>query len=95
MTSQSYDMESVWEGAYIYHKFVYTTDGNGAQNHYGMIQYYFDGPEVEIKIKPHGNSKLASPFFRTSESAKKHSQRAGCHQYAKRGCLSSYTHARW
>ena len=36
-----------------------------------MIQYYFDGPEVEIKIKPHGNSKSATPFFRTSESAKK------------------------
>ena len=42
---------------------MYTTDGNGAQNRYGMIQYYFDGPEVEIKIKPHGNSKSASPFF--------------------------------
>ena len=50
---------------------MYTTDGNGAQNRYGMIQYYFDGPEVEIKIKPHGNSKSSSPFFRTSESAKK------------------------
>ena len=36
-----------------------------------MIQYYFDGPEVEIKIKPHGNSKSASPLFHTSESAKK------------------------
>ena len=36
-----------------------------------MVQYYFDGPEVEIKIKPHGNAKLNSPFFRTSESAKK------------------------
>ena len=36
-----------------------------------MIQYYFDGPEVEIKIKPHGNSKSNAPFFRTSESAKK------------------------
>ena len=48
-----------------------TTDGNGAQNRYGMIQYYFNGPGVEIKIKPHGNSKSSSPFFRTSESAKK------------------------
>ena len=34
-----------------------------------IAMYYFDGPEVEIMIKPH--SKLASPFFRTSESAKK------------------------
>ena len=50
---------------------MYTVDGSGAQNRCGMIQYYFDGPEVEIKIKPHGNSKSASPFFRTSESAKK------------------------
>ena len=53
------------------HKLLYTADGNGAQNRYGMIQYYFDGPEVEIKIKPHGNSKSASPFFCTSESARK------------------------
>ena len=52
-------------------KLLYTADRNGAQNHYGMIQYYFDGPKVEIKIKPHGNSKSASPFFRTSESAHK------------------------
>ena len=49
-----------------------TTDGNGVQNCYGLMQYYFDGPEVEIKIKPHGNSKSASPFFRTSKSAKEH-----------------------
>ena len=49
-----------------------TTDGNGVQNRYGLMQCYFDGPEVEIKIKPHGNSKSASPFFRTSKSAKKH-----------------------
>ena len=47
------------------------TDGRGSQNRYAMIQYYFDGPEVEIKIKPHGNSKSTTPFFRTSESAKK------------------------
>ena len=47
------------------------TDGEGSQNRYAMIQYYFDGPEVEIKIKPHGNSKSTTPFFRTSESAKK------------------------
>ena len=36
-----------------------------------MIKYYFDGPEVEIKVKPRGNSKSTVPFFRTSESAKK------------------------
>ena len=36
-----------------------------------MVQYYFDGPEVEVKIKPHGNAKSNTPFFRTSQSAKK------------------------
>ena len=36
-----------------------------------MVQYYFDGPEVEVKIKPHGNAKTSMPFFRTSDSAKK------------------------
>ena len=36
-----------------------------------MLQYYFDGPEMEIKIKPHGNSKSDVPFFRISESAQK------------------------
>lgn len=50
---------------------IYIADGSSAQNRYGMIQYYFDGPEVEIKIKRHGNLKSASPFFRTSESTKK------------------------
>ena len=35
-----------------------------------MLQYYFDGPEIEVQIKPHGNAKLNSPFFRTSGSAK-------------------------
>ena len=36
-----------------------------------MVQYWFDGPSVEIKVKPHGNSLTGQPFFRTSESAKK------------------------
>ena len=36
-----------------------------------MLQYYFDGPEIEIKIKPHGNAKSSAPFFRTSDSAKR------------------------
>jgi len=29
----------------------------------------FEGPEVEVKVKPHGNSKQSTPYFRTSESA--------------------------
>lgn len=35
-----------------------------------MLQYYFDGPEIKITIKPHGNSKSSVPFFCTSESAR-------------------------
>ena len=35
-----------------------------------MVQYYFDGPEVEVQVKRHGNSKSSIPFFRTSESAR-------------------------
>ena len=35
-----------------------------------MVQYMFDGPELEIKIKPHGNSKQDRPFFRTSATTK-------------------------
>lgn len=47
------------------------TDGHGAQNRYEMVQYYFDGPEVEVKVKPHGNAKSSTPFFRTADSAMK------------------------
>ena len=36
-----------------------------------MVQYWFDGPPVEVKVKPHGNSQTSLPFFRTAESAKK------------------------
>ena len=39
-----------------------------------MIQYWFDGPQIEIKVKPHGNSNTNTPFFRTAESAKKRHQ---------------------
>ena len=39
-----------------------------------MIQYLLEGPEVDIKIKPHGNSKGKQPFFRTSTSTKKRIQ---------------------
>jgi len=36
-----------------------------------MVQYWFDGPPVEVKVKPHRNSQTSLPFFRTAESAKK------------------------
>ena len=35
-----------------------------------MIQYWFDGPPVQVMPKPHGNSKSAQPYFRTAASAK-------------------------
>ncbi len=59
---------------------ISVTDGNGLRNRYCLLQYYFDGPEIDIQIKPHGNSKSSSPFFRTSESAKKrHRELASTH----------------
>lgn len=36
-----------------------------------MLQYFFDGPEGEVAVKPHGNSKSNTPFFRVSDTAKK------------------------
>ena len=35
-----------------------------------MLQYMFTGKEVEVKIKPHGNSKSRTPFLRTSQKTK-------------------------
>ena len=45
-------------------------DGAGLRNKLAFVQYYFDGPEIEVKVKPHGNAKAIEPYFRTSESAK-------------------------
>ena len=36
-----------------------------------MLQYWFDGPPVDFQIKSHGNSKCATPFFRTAQSSRK------------------------
>ena len=46
-------------------------DGNSQCHKYAMVQYHFDGPEVKIKVNPHGNSKNAAPFFRTSNTTRK------------------------
>jgi len=43
----------------------------------------FDGPEVEVKIKPHGKSKHARPYFCTSESTKKHLQKIAATQKSR------------
>jgi hypothetical protein len=45
-------------------------DGFGLRNKLALVQYYFQGPEIEVKVKPHGNAKATEPYFRTSESAK-------------------------
>ena len=34
----------------------------------------FDGPEVEIKVKPHGNSKLNTPFFTIAKKTRERIQ---------------------
>ena len=39
-----------------------------------MVQYMFDGPEMDIKVKPHGNSKTATPFFTTAKKTREHIQ---------------------
>ena len=46
------------------------SDSDGHANKYGMIQYMFDGPQVEINVKPHGNFKGSTPFFPTSKKTK-------------------------
>ena len=46
------------------------SDNHGARNKLALVQYMFDGPEVEVKMKPHGNSKGSTPYFRTSDSAR-------------------------
>ena len=46
-------------------------DPQGQRKRFALIQYMLHGPEVEIKIKPHGRSKNNQPFFRTSTSTRK------------------------
>ena len=47
-------------------------DPRGCLNKYALVQYWFDGPQIEVKPKPHGNSKSSRPYFRTAETAKAH-----------------------
>ena len=53
---------------------LFLTDSEGDTNKYGMVQYMFDGPEMDIKMKPHGNSKTATPFFTTAKKTREHIQ---------------------
>ena len=45
-------------------------DNHGARNKLALVQYMFNGPEIEVISKPHGNSKGSTPYFRTSDSAR-------------------------
>ncbi len=49
-----------------------SVDTRGCLNKYVLVQYLFDGPQVEEKPRPHGNSKFSHPYFHTSETAKAH-----------------------
>lgn len=49
-------------------------DHSGHPNNYGLLEYTFDGPEIEVKSKPHGNSKQTTPYFHTSSTTKKRIQ---------------------
>ena len=56
------------------------TDMQGCHNRYALMQYWFDGPQVEIKVEPHGNSKSSHPYLRTAASTKaQHKAKASSH----------------
>ena len=59
-----------WPFWYLLSSCSVALDNSGARNNRALVQYIFDGPEAEVKVKPHGNSKQSTPYFRTSESAR-------------------------
>ena len=59
-----------WPFWYLLSSCSVALDNSGARNNCALVQYIFDGPEVEVKVKPHGNSKQSTPYFPTSESAR-------------------------
>ena len=50
--------------------YLFFLDNGGARNKLALVQYMFDGPEIKVITKPHGNSKGSAPYFRTSDSAR-------------------------
>ena len=34
----------------------------------------FEGPEVQVQVKPHGNAKGSTPYFRTADTTKEQMQ---------------------
>ena len=57
---------------YCFHNvfLISISDDTGTRNKLALVQYSFDGPEIQVKVKPHGNAKSDTPFLRTSESAR-------------------------
>ena len=37
----------------------------GDRNKYVLVQYMFEGPERQINVKPHENSKGTTPYYHT------------------------------
>ena len=54
----------------LYFSLLFFLDNHGARNKLALVQYMFNGPEIEVISKPHGNSKGSTPYFRTSDSAR-------------------------
>ena len=52
--------------------FILVLDHSGQQNKYAMVQYWFDGPPVTVKPKPHGNSH--SNFCIAGSAKEKHKE---------------------
>ena len=55
--------------------FLLPLDSSGARNKLTLLQYMFEGPEMKVQVKPHGNAKSSSPYFRTSESTREQIQK--------------------
>ena len=45
------------------------SENTGTRNKLALVQYSFNGPEIQVRVKPHGNSKSDAPFLQTSDSA--------------------------
>ena len=44
-------------------------DSQGRRNKLAIVQYIFHGSPIKVLVKPHGNSKGKSPYFRNSTTA--------------------------
>ena len=55
---------------------VYFADRHNKRSKLVALQYWFDRPPIDIKLKPHGNSHTATPFVCTAQSAKKDNEKS-------------------